>query len=367
MATKPSSIIGYNPSRSNCVTVPSGKMAVGFLPGEKPPAQYLGDIIERIDRWLAYLDESVWQGPFYLFGDVEFQGNLNAGPGTGQMNAKGGSFTGPLVCRTPDTATKTPLVVFQSGTHARSLIDSLGYRQGQVTEFEELWQGTGTSNATGTANLPIGWNCITAPINGGGHVPSSATIEDPDVSFRQRRLRIDLPNTPAPVSEYTLWHNYLGWMSNDSAITFEQSILFQNVGNGTNLDIGFQFDNSGADNRFVVFQFLNDGSGGGTVKGKVVGASTTTVDLSASLPSNTPHNLKIEVVGSALSGLTPGTFQARFIFNGSSIGTLSFTNPGASKFRPYYKAYSLIVGAGDIGMYLGRLRVCSNHVQSTAV
>lgn len=93
MATKPSSILGYNPSRSACVTIPSGKMAAGFLPGEKPPAQYLGDIFERVDRWLEYVKDGAWTGNTTIAGTLGVTGNTSIGGTlgvTGLVSSAGG-------------------------------------------------------------------------------------------------------------------------------------------------------------------------------------------------------------------------------------------------------------------------------------
>lgn len=341
MATKPTETLAFEPTTA--VAVPSGKQTVGFLPGEKPPAQYLSWLFRTLSRLYNYVKDGNLTGNHTIAGTFDVTGNTTV---TGTMGVSA-------------RLTASGGIVTKHAGLTRSIVDSLGYRQGQLTEFEEQWRGTGTSTATGTANLPLGWNCDIGP-SGAGHVGSSSVIEDPSVAFPQRHLRIDLPNTAAPASEYTLWHNHMGWMSNNSSITFEMSVLFQNVGNGTNLDIGLQFDNSGSNNRYVVFEFLN-GGGSPTVKGKIVGSSTATSSLATALPSNTTHTIKLEILGSSITGLTAGTFQARWVYNGTLTATATFTNPTASAFRPYAKSYSLNVGNGDTGIFLGRIRMCFNH------
>jgi hypothetical protein len=86
MATKPSSILGYNPLRTNCITIPVDKMATGFLPGEKPPAQYLGDLFERIDRWLEYVKDGAWTGNTTITGTLGVTGATSV---TGTLSASG--------------------------------------------------------------------------------------------------------------------------------------------------------------------------------------------------------------------------------------------------------------------------------------
>lgn len=120
MATKPSNILGYNPTRSNCVTVPVGKMAIGFLPAEKLPAQYLGDLFERTDRWLEYVRDGAWTGNTTITGTFGVTGNTSI---TGTLGVSGLVSSAGGVALT-GTAKISHAATRYIGFHANAFIES---------------------------------------------------------------------------------------------------------------------------------------------------------------------------------------------------------------------------------------------------
>jgi hypothetical protein len=245
-------------------------------------------------------------------------------------------------------ATLTPIVQYQDwSSRIRSTVDHLGFRQGQVTEFEEFWRTTGTT-------MPVGWTATLA-------TSGAATITDPASTFPQRHNALSVIGSAG--SSVILTHEFLGFLDDNRVVTFEQTVLVPNIPaagvRANTLEIGFQFSHSGANDYYVIFR-VNTSSA--NWRALTIGSSTNDDDTSYAINLNAIARLKIEIAGSGLTGQSAGTFTARFFVDGVLRTTRTFTTPGADKFRPYAKHSTTGAAIGTGSFLLGRPRICFNHV-----
>lgn len=78
MATKPTEPLNFEPSGSAVVEIPSGKQAVGFLAGERPPAQYFNWILRATSRLYNYVLDGALSGNHTIAGTLGVTGNVAA-------------------------------------------------------------------------------------------------------------------------------------------------------------------------------------------------------------------------------------------------------------------------------------------------
>lgn len=78
MATKPTETLTFEPPDASVVAIPSAKQAVGFLPGEKPPAQYLSWIFRTLSRLYNYVVDGQFTGNHSIAGALSVTGNVTA-------------------------------------------------------------------------------------------------------------------------------------------------------------------------------------------------------------------------------------------------------------------------------------------------
>lgn len=87
MATKPTETLNFEPSGTAVVAVPSGKQTAGFLPGEKPPAQYLNWLFRTFSRLYNYVKDGQFTGNHTIDGTLSTTGAFTSG---GLVTASGG-------------------------------------------------------------------------------------------------------------------------------------------------------------------------------------------------------------------------------------------------------------------------------------
>jgi hypothetical protein len=221
---------------------------------------------------------------------------------------------------------------------ARFVIDHLGFPSGQFTQWEEHWRTSGTT-------LPEGWS---GGLGGAGVV----TMTAPSASFPQRSIVLSnaAAGSARPVP------NYLFFLDNERSVEIETTVRTGTAGL-TDFEFGFQFDHAGAGDHFVVLRLQSD-----FWYAKVVGSATTLDATSVTFAASTTYRLKIEIVGSTLSGASAGTFTARFAVNGALVFTKTFTSPGPDMGRPFMGIAS--GGVANTTMTVGRLRASFSHVVS---
>lgn len=79
MATKPTETLNFEPSGTAVVAVPSGKQTAGFLPGEKPPAQYLNWLFRTFSRLYNYVKDGQFTGDHTIAGTLGVTGATSVG------------------------------------------------------------------------------------------------------------------------------------------------------------------------------------------------------------------------------------------------------------------------------------------------
>lgn len=240
-------------------------------------------------------------------------------------------------------ATTTPIQSYLDWKNqSRSTIDHLGYRGGQLSEWEEHWRTSGTT-------APAGWTFTVA-------TAGSATMTDPTATFTQRYARLLSGN--ASGNAITCTSEYVAWSDANTNLVMEFTVMTEGVSGGlaTNYNLGLQSaGNSGTD-----FAYFGGFGGVGfwgayTVINGVLHGVTTSVAFAA----NTQYRFRIEIVGAnENSTLAP---QVKHYINGVLVNTATTFALAANKFRPYLKAYSTGGTTAD-AIQVGRLRIQFNHV-----
>lgn len=98
MATKPTETLNFEPSGTAVVAVPSGKQTAGFLPGEKPPAQYLNWLFRTFSRLYNYVKDGQFTGNHTITGNLSVTGSVALGDATADEHTVNGtvSFADPV-------------------------------------------------------------------------------------------------------------------------------------------------------------------------------------------------------------------------------------------------------------------------------
>jgi hypothetical protein len=78
MATKPTETLAFEPTGTAVVTIPTGKQAAGFRPGERPPAQYLNWLFRTLSRLYNYVVDGQFTGNHSIAGTLTVTGNFTA-------------------------------------------------------------------------------------------------------------------------------------------------------------------------------------------------------------------------------------------------------------------------------------------------
>lgn len=331
MAAKPGSVPQWATSGA-AVTPSAGKQAIGWVAGERPPAQYLNWWQNLVYLWVLYLQGGAFSGA------SSFDNTLSV---AGLLTLSAGASVKPGATE----ATTTPdMVSLDYAGNVRTTIDHYGFRGGWVSEWDEHWRGT---------TLPAGWTAT---------ILNSATgvLTDPTSSFESRYLLVTLPGA-AGVPSYTLTPEYQLYLDNNRVLVLEQTIRTNTLaGNGSNYDWGVQFSHGGANDYFILFRLTN---GAGNWLCVTVGSSTASISSGVAGASNTTLRLRLEISGSAISGQAAGSLTIRWYINGTLVRTtLGNTTIPVDKCRYYFKSITNTSGTGDNGVILGPLRMRWNHV-----
>lgn len=257
--------------------------------------------------------------------------------------------SGAAISASGTETTLTPTLVMKDWQgRARFVVDHLGHPSGQVTVWDEHWRTAGTT-------MPEGW---TRAVSGSG----AADVAGPLPELPQRRLELSCAGSSG---DSAVTANDLIYLDNDRALTLEATVRTHNgiVSSANAFDeIGFQLSHSGAYDYHIVFRATENTAQ--NWRAMMIGSATTNVDTTVAFTGSTTYRLKLEVLGSTLTGLSAGTFQARFWINGTLRVTQTFTTPGADTIRPrIHTSAGTAAGAG--GLVVGRVRVTFNHVAAS--
>lgn len=255
-----------------------------------------------------------------------------------------------LALATALESTPTALLAFRDWKgQNRTTIDHLGYRGGQVTEYEEHWKIAGTGAQSG-------WTYTVA-------TAGTATSNDPTATFRQRFLT--LLAGAGVTNAITCNTEYLGFMDNDSEIVFECTVQTGAISSTSDdFRIGLQFAGNGG-NDFAFFNYAN-----GTANWQAMVlvnnsfAGGGKIDSGVAVAANTLYRFRVECLGSNNTSQAAGTFQYKFYINGTLVATRNQSTLVTNKWRPYLRATNLLGTTMD-PFNVGRIRTCFNHVLSS--
>lgn len=254
-----------------------------------------------------------------------------------------------------------PALVASGGGKRRTFLDHLGFLGGNLTTYEEVWKGApGTNSSSGTFNMPTGWTSTVVS-------PASGTITDPTSLFPQRHMLMTAtdPGSAVP-SSYVIFSDYMHWLTNSSAVVFSVSLaspsgipnLYPTV--QPRISAGLQFSGT---NNYIGWSYFDDGTAlasnyhvaglPGVVASSSSGASTYTG------AADEVVRIRIEIIGSSITGLTAGTYRVRFFVNGETKATHTFTSdPGSDKFRLRFSSENT---NGGTTLRVGAIRLLYNH------
>jgi hypothetical protein len=255
-----------------------------------------------------------------------------------------------ITLATINEAALAPLMQFRDWkSQSRSTIDHLGYRGGNVSEWEEHWRV-----AAGTT-APAGW---TFTVNSG----SAVTVTDPTSNLGQRY--VTLTTTTGLIGDNaSCAPEYVGWMDNSSVIAEEFTFLTWtfNTSGLSSSRCGIQFSgNSGND-------FAVVGAVAGTANLQaytIVNGVASAADTGVAVVAGAKYRVRIECLGSSNTSQAAGTFQFRFYINGVLVATKNQATIVAAKFRPYFRIVTTASGLAD-QIFIGRVRVCFNHAPAS--
>src|SRR3982751_4091410 len=78
MAAKPTTLPRWANAGGAIVTPASGKLDIGWVPGERPPAQYDNWHKNLVFQWMQYLSDAAFSGPASFDSPVGVTGFLSA-------------------------------------------------------------------------------------------------------------------------------------------------------------------------------------------------------------------------------------------------------------------------------------------------
>lgn len=242
-------------------------------------------------------------------------------------------------------------------SHARGIVDYLGFRTGPVIELYDSLQGNGgypggvTSVSTILQGSPLGWMCTKATTNFTNQVNTATSVFAGtwNPGFNSSRTASD-----------SLLFTSGGFYNGSSGTAFDQQVCVFEWGfaiDSTSLaamdiyvGLGPQFNNTpftpGTSGGFLVLRFAPGGFSDTTFKlVSYNGATTTTVDTGIAPAANTAYRIRLEMHRAS----TPLGTLGRVFINGapsSTTATLPIAVSGGTRFGLCVQALSR--GTGGI-------------------
>lgn len=305
MATKPTETVTFEPTGTAVVTIPSGKQAAGWQPGEKPPAQYRNWLDRTFGRLYNYVIDGALSGNHTIAGTLGVTGAI-----TGDQGA---SIKFP--------ATPAPAIAVRDASNrARFMVDRLGLPAGQWSSYQQPWAG---------AALPSEW--ASQVILG----TPTVSIVDPSSSAPWRHASIVVPDT----SSIKVYGPSIVRLANDLAVTMDMAVHMSITGNAPEFEFGLEIAATGE--RVAILCHSNS-----TVQA-ITDVSDST--MTGAWTAGSVNHFKLEVEGSSISGLTAGTCRLRTFVNGVTSTPLTFSGlPANNSVRPYISATTIAGSAGTV-------------------
>lgn len=103
MATKPNENLNFETTA--VVAIPPGKQTTGFLPGERPPAQYFNWLFRTMSRMYNYVKDGAFTGNHSIDGNLSVTGSVTLGNAPADVHTVNGStaFADPVSFANPVT------------------------------------------------------------------------------------------------------------------------------------------------------------------------------------------------------------------------------------------------------------------------
>lgn len=189
MADKPTETLNFEPSGTDVVAVPSGKQAAGFLPGEKPPAQYLNWLFRTFSRLYNYVKDGQFTGLITASGGFSASSNQHVTTsGTGahrhgdhclQFNAIGG-----ITNNSPDNWEIVNVAQYARG------IGSIGAGYFSISPAllvgDRIKSVRFTANGNGSADLNVTVHLQTSSVT--ETLIGSTTVTNPGATYTSRTI-----------------------------------------------------------------------------------------------------------------------------------------------------------------------------------
>jgi hypothetical protein len=284
----------------------SGQKDSGWDEGQDPPAGYFNWLHFRTFEWCQYVND--------------------------------GDLRGKHTIRAVDETTYAPLLAgLDPSTGAIvSTIDHNGYRLGQITEWDEHWRTTGTTE-------PPAWTWT--PTGG-----ATRAYNDPTAQMPYRHVAI---GTGAAETNGLLTSEYLGYLDDDKVVVFEQDIRTGGaIDSGVSMILNWRIAINGVINSVGIQGKPDDHANWRTL-------GETAQDLGVAIATTTTYRFRIEIAGANRHDSTD--YRVRWFINGAlrRSTTIAFTG---DKFKASLYLENPLAGpGGGYSMTAGPLRVRFNH------
>ncbi len=292
----------------------SGLKDSGFTPGSQPPAGYLDWCLFWAYAWASYLND--------------------------------GDLRGKHTIRQTDESTYTPLVAgLDPGTgNRRATIDHNGFRMGQVTDYRQDWNTSGTTE-------PPGWTF--AGTNG------TRAYNDPSSNMPYRHVQLDVPATNN--SSASLTSQYIVYMDLTRTFVVEWDARTHSA---IDSGVAMQYtalvirDNGGAADRYIGFRCNTDGNTDIEVVLVDSGGPSTVVDTNVAWAINTTYRFRIELVGD--TNHAGSNCLIRCFINGNLVYSATTADFNTDKFKLQHSLTNGNPGSA-YRLFLGPIRASFNH------
>lgn len=216
--------------------------------------------------------------------------------------------------RSPATTNYAPLLIGRDPytSAPRSTVDHLGYRLGQVQEWDESWRTTGTTD-------PAGWAFAGA---------GARSYNDPTADLPYRNVNI---NSGTATNAGILTSVPIGYVGADQTFVAEWEVRTGSVGSGaTAIQHKFivKFSHAAAWDYYVGLSALPSTA---NWTAEVITGSTSQTSTGVAVAANTTYRMRIEIIGD--NNQSGSGFLIRWFINGTLVHSLTTSALSADVIR----------------------------------
>ena len=324
MSTKPATVGTWDSGLVNTIAITAGHGTNGYIANEVPTSAEVNKVFNLAGLWEQYLS------------DANLQGAHTIDPVTA------------LTAFTTKAGVEAQIVPQSVGKDysgkAHAQIDHLGFRGGQLSEWEEHWRAAAISSD---------WTIAPSP--------STAVPTDPSASFTQRSVSFTIAATSNPAPE--LNSQYLNFVDNDAICVMESMVrtptALQTGSSSDTLAWGVRFSNGGGNNSGFQL-FYSSASANWRCRWVAAGAAVTNTDSTIVVATSTNYRFRIELVGSNNSSAAANTMTARFFINGALVATITVAAWTSDKAR--LSVHAVTLPTENYIWLIGRMRYQFAHL-----